>query len=187
MSEHHSRDNTRREVLRKTTTLKIGMEPGEPTGLFSAIGAWVQRILHLEFHREHAHEIEEVDREATARSIPSEQREQLTKDRAREALAENQRIHETKQLTDGKPSTERQPASPEDIARAASELEAKILELRALGYTIEVPDYHPPGTDSDEPRPYGSGLVVDIAHDREPLSPNPEKARRGPFPGHRTA
>lgn len=153
MSEHYSRDNTKRETIRKTTTLKVGMDPSEPTGLLSAIGAWFSRLCHLEIKREHIHEVEHVDQEKISRTIPSEQREQLTKDRARAALAENQRIHEAKRLAAGNAEVKRQPASPEAQAQAAFELEAKILELRELGYTVEAPNYQPPSTDPDEPRP----------------------------------
>lgn len=158
MSEHYSRDNTRRETLQKTTALKIRLGEEEPASLWWAIAAWILRrivpgVKSIELDRGHLHEIEQVDRESFSRSIPSEQREQLTKDRVREVLAENHRIHEAKRLAEGESDKERHPASPEELVRAISQLEAKIHELREKGHQFEVPDYRPPGTDPDEPRP----------------------------------
>jgi|GEM_PF-2801575 len=153
MSEQYSRDNTKRETIRKSTEIELGTKPDEPIGLLSAICALVQKVFHFKYKREHVHEIEHIDREEASSSIRSEQREQLTKDRTRATLADNQRIHDAKRLAAGGAELKPQPASPEEQAKAAAELEAYILELRAKGYTVEAPDDRPPGTDPDEPRP----------------------------------
>lgn len=137
--EHNERKRVARRI--RTTTLRIGGEEGQPKGLWDRLVGLLKNPFSLRFERKVVEEIDLSERES--RVMPSEQREQFTRDATKKTLAESAIEHERKALQAGEDPREPKVDPLETVNELTGELLAELEAMRDEGWWLRVREAGP--------------------------------------------